>query len=171
MDTYDENQNRFGDPDFSGQGPAFQPKGTTNPYELVDQVVGVAQNLGTVVGKEARAMAGRVTEQLSQTAEAGVGRGADSLASLGKAFQAAGREIAPEAPGLARTLDDVAGQMDRFAESIRDRSLSELVAGAAELAKRNRTLFLAGTVAAGFLASRFIRSTASATSSFDDNDY
>jgi hypothetical protein len=173
MDTFDDTQEPF----RRNQEPrdrvtSSQRNRAVNPSELVDQVVGVTKNLGSVVGKEARAMAGRVTAQLSETAEAGVGRGAESLSNLGKAFQAAGREIAPESPGLARTLDDVASQVDSFADTIRGRSLSELVSGAAELAKRNPTLFLAGTIAAGFVASRFIRSTASGnTDRFSSNDF
>jgi hypothetical protein len=133
------------------------------PAELVDQVMEVTKNLSAVVGKEARAMAGRVTEQLGETAEASVNRGADALGSFVRAMQAAGREIEPEAPGLARTLDDVASNVDGFAETIRDRSLSDLVSSAAELARRNPTLFVAGTILAGFAVSRFVRSTAPST--------
>jgi hypothetical protein len=138
--------------------------GSADPSELVEQVVGVTKNLGAAIGKEARAMAGRVTEQLSETAEAGVDRGADTLGQFVRAMQAAGREIGPEAPGLARTLDDVASNVDGFADSIRGRSLSELVSSAAELARRNPTMFLAGTIVAGFAVSRFVRSTAPASS-------
>jgi ABC-type transporter Mla subunit MlaD len=138
--------------------------GSANPSELVEEVVGVTKNLGAAVGKEARAMAGRVTEQLSETAEAGVDRGADALGHFVRAMQAAGREIEPEAPGLARTLDDVASNVDGFAETIRGRSLSELASSAAELARRNPTIFLAGTIIAGFAVSRFVRSTAPASS-------
>jgi hypothetical protein len=133
--------------------------GAPTPSELVDRVVDVTKNLGTVVGKEARAMAGRVTEQLSETAEASVGRGADALGSFVRAMQAAGREIEPESPALARTLDDVASNVDGFAETIRGRSLSDLVSSAAELARRNPTMFVAGTILAGFAVSRFVRST------------
>jgi hypothetical protein len=138
--------------------------GSADPSELVEQVVGVTKNLGAAVGKEARAMAGRATEQLSETAEAGVDRGADTLGHFVRAMQAAGREIEPEAPGLARTLDAVASNVDGFADTIRGRSLSELVSSAAELARRNPTMFLAGTIVAGFAVSRFVRSTAPASS-------
>jgi hypothetical protein len=137
--------------------------GSATPTELVDQVVDITKNLGAVMGKEARAMAGRVTEQLSETAEAGVDRGADALGSFVRAMQAAGREIEPESPALARTLDDVASNVEGFAETIRGRSLSDLVSSAAELARRNPTIFVAGTILAGFAVSRFVRSTGQAT--------
>ena len=136
---------------------------SASPSELVDHVVDATKNIGSVVGNEARAMAGRVTEQLSETAEAGVDRGADALGSFVRAMQAAGREIGPESPGLARTLDDVATNVESFADTIRGRSLTQLVSSAAELARRNPTVFLAGTIIAGFAVSRFVRSTAPTT--------
>jgi len=153
MNTYDEDFN-------AGESSGRSQNGAAKPGEVVDQVVNITKNLGSVVGKEARAMAGRVTEQLSETAEASVDRGADALGSFVRAMQAAGREIEPESPGLARTLDDVATNVDNFAETIRGRSLSDLVSSASDLAKRNPTIFLAGAIAAGFAVSRFMKSAA-----------
>ena len=146
--------------DSDDYSPNRRGNDSTKPGELVDQVVNITKNLGSVVGKEARAMAGRVTEQLSETAEASVDRGADSLGSFVRAMQAAGREIEPESPGLARTLNDVATNVDNFAETVRGRSLSDLVSSASDLAKRNPTIFLAGAIAAGFVVSRFMKSAA-----------
>jgi len=134
-----------------------------NPSEVVDLVVDVTKNLGSAFGREARAMAGRVSEQLSETVEAGVERGADALGSFVRAMHAAAQEVEPEAPGLARTLDDVARNVDGFADTIRGRTISELVSSAAKLARRNPTIFLAGTILAGFAVSRFVRSSAPAT--------
>jgi hypothetical protein len=145
--------------EMSGPNGSRTHRSSATPNELVDQVVDITKNLGSVMGKEARSMAGRVTEQLSETAEAGVERGADALGSFVRAMQAAGREIEPESPTLARTLDDVAINVEGFADTIRGRSLSDLVTSAAELARRNPTLFVAGTILAGFAVSRFVRST------------
>lgn len=135
---------------------------TRTPSELVDQVLDVSKNLGGVVGKEARAVMGRVTEQLSETAEAGVDRGADALGSLVRAMQAAGKEVTAESPGLANSIDEAASHVEAFADTIRGRTVSELASSAAELAKRNPTVFLAGAIAAGFAVSRFVRSSAQA---------
>ena len=113
-------------------------------------------------------MMGRVTEQLSETAEAGVDRGADALGSLVRAMHAAGNEVNVDSPGLARSIDEAASHVEAFAETIRGRSLSELASSAAELAKRNPTVFLAGAIVAGFAVSRFVRSSAPADAASDN---
>jgi hypothetical protein len=127
--------------------------------ELVDQILKVSKNLGSVVGREARSAVNRVTDQLSEKTEAGVDRGANTLGSLAKAMQTAGNEVASESPGLARSLNQAAGHVESFADTIKGQNLSDLTHGAAELARRNPTLFLAGTIAAGFALSRFLRSS------------
>ncbi|MBL8895873.1 MAG: hypothetical protein JNJ53_14820 [Rhizobiales bacterium] len=153
-------------------GAAFQETHRSEkaraPSELVDQVLDASKNLGGVVGKEARAMLGRVTEQVSETAEAGVDRGADALGSLVRAMHAAGNEVNVDSPGLARSIDEAASHVEAFAETIRGRSLSELASSAAELAKRNPTVFLAGAIVAGFAVSRFVRSSAPADAASDN---
>jgi hypothetical protein len=75
-------------------------------------------------------------------------------------MQAAGKEVTTESPGLANSIDEAASHVEAFADTIRGRTLSELASSAAELAKRNPTVFLAGAIAAGFAVSRFVRSSA-----------
>lgn len=132
---------------------------TAKASELVDQILDVSKNLGNVVGREARSAFNRVTEQLSEKTEAGVDCGANTLGSLARAMQTAGDEVATDSPGLARSLNQAAHHVESFADTIKGQSLSDLTHGAAELARRNPSLFLAGTIAAGFALSRFLRSS------------
>jgi hypothetical protein len=117
---------------------------------------------------EAKDIAGRVSQELSASAEAGVDRGADALSSLVRAMQGARREIEGEAPALARNIERAAEQVENFADSIRGRSVSELFASATDLAKRHPTTFLAGAILAGFAVSRFLRSGHAADNTSDN---
>lgn len=135
--------------------------------ELVDQILNVSKNLGSVVGREARSAVKRVTDELSEKTEAGVDHGANTLGSLAKAMQTAGNEVAADSPALARSLGQAAGYVENLGDTIKGQNLSELTHGAAELARRNPTLFIAGTIAAGFALSRFLRSSSVNTGASD----
>ncbi len=162
MTTYDEAANAARE-DYGRDNGA-----SAKASELVDQILDVSKNLGSVVGREARSAVNRVTEQLSDKTEAGVDRGVNALGSLAKAMQTAGNEVASESPGLAKSLNQAANHVESFADTIKGQNLSDLTHGAAELARRNPTLFIAGTIAAGFALSRFLRST-SGTEGGTDN--
>jgi hypothetical protein len=84
-------------------------------------------------------------------------RAADRIAAVSEAVRHAGQSLDPAAtPIIAGYLSQTAGQIDAVADTIRDRSWSELAADAADFARRQPALFLAATVALGFLAGRLL---------------
>ena len=113
----------------------------------------------TVVGELIEATCAAVAAAVDEQKE----RAADKVAVLGEAVRRAGQSLEPAAaPMIAQYLLHAAGQIDAVSETIRTRSWSELAAGTADFARRQPALFLAATVAVGYLASRLWTTSAAA---------
>lgn len=74
------------------------------------------------------------------------------------ADQCKGRE---EQRSTGQLLDQAASGLDRLAEMVRSRDVDSMMSQAGELMRRQPAVFIGGTVAAGFLLSRFLKSSAS----------
>ena len=61
---------------------------------------------------------------------------------------------------LAEYAGQLAGSMKSFAENLRDRSLDDVIRDTQQLARKNPTLFLMGSVAVGIALSRFFKASA-----------
>ena len=72
---------------------------------------------------------------------------------------------------LADYAGELAGSMKNFAESIRERSLDELLRDTQQLARNNPTLFVMGSVVAGIALSRFLKASADRSDRGGGDDY
>ncbi len=141
-----------------------------------DAVMKSASHAADVAKDTVRDLAADVSSQAADTAAAvrdsAVERlddARDALSDSGDRLAETLRRAAEEpAPGSmqARVLSAVAGGVSSAAHTLRDRSMSEMVADVRALARRNPGAFAAGAAVAGFALARFLR--ASATS--DKND-
>ena len=64
-----------------------------------------------------------------------------------------------ERPNIQAVVDSAAGGLEQLAESIRDRSFSEIFSDVETIVRRRPALFGATALALGFMAARFIKST------------
>ena len=114
--------------------------------------------------EQARSQATRVVDQIRGQAE--------NLVNEKKA--AAADQITGLATVLRKTVDELEGQelgsvaqyigraaegLEEFSESIRDRDFGSLLGDVEELARRYPAMFLGGTVVAGFMFARFLKSS------------
>jgi hypothetical protein len=60
---------------------------------------------------------------------------------------------------LAQYTDSLAGQLDKFSETLRNRDIGSLMDEAKQLAYRQPEVFVVGALAAGFLIGRFLKSS------------
>ena len=60
---------------------------------------------------------------------------------------------------LAQYIDQVADQLERFASSVREKSVNELMQDVRHLGQRQPALFIGGSFAVGLLAARFLKSS------------
>jgi ElaB/YqjD/DUF883 family membrane-anchored ribosome-binding protein len=105
--------------------------------------------------------AGRIGEQMREAAEellreqkervaAAVHGLADALRQAAHTFE---RE---ESRITARYIDQAAAQIDRLSETMRRRSLQDMLASAEDIARRQPALFVTGAVAIGFVVGRVL---------------
>ncbi len=93
--------------------------------------------------------ADRGRAKASQTAS----RSAEALDQTARNFQEQGQE------SLAQTTSSLANTLSRFANRLEYTSADELMQDGLRLARRNPGLFIAGSVGAGFLLSRFFKAS------------
>jgi uncharacterized phage infection (PIP) family protein YhgE len=84
--------------------------------------------------------------------------GADKLSGISRAAQNAAGDLEGQNPHVARLVRDAAGSVDRIAGDLRSSSLSDVVASVSDFARKQPVAFFAGSVLAGFVLARFIKS-------------
>jgi hypothetical protein len=88
------------------------------------------------------------------------GMAAERIGGVANALRSAGHELAENDESmLAQYTDSLAGQLDRFSNTLRDREIGSLIDDAKQLAHRQPELFVAGALAAGFVLGRFFKSS------------
>lgn len=138
---------------------------------LAQEAVDAAKDLLGNVTAQARDLASNVTGELSNSAEAGVRRGADVMRSFAQAMQTAAQDLEEQLPASAERVRRTARQIETFSDSIRDRTVTDLFTAASDMARRQPTAFVTGAVLAGFALSRFLKSHRVGTSSaMNDNE-
>ncbi|MHC8305797.1 hypothetical protein [Pseudomonas sp. PB3P13] len=120
-----------------------------------------------------------VTEALGgarQHADAQFGQYRDTAADQIEALAQGAKSVVSEMEskdtlGMSDYLADVADSMTGLASNLRGKSAEELLHDGADLARKNPTLFIAGSIALGFALSRFLKAgTAPAASFNEDHD-
>ena len=125
--------------------------------KLVDtagSLVGQAQEVASDVGKEAQ-------EAIANLAQTQKQSGAQLLQTISKAAEAAATELEKTSPEIAGYVREAADGLDRYGQDFENQSVSQLMQTFTGFAKREPTVLLAGSVIAGFLLTRFIKSSGS----------
>jgi hypothetical protein len=89
--------------------------------------------------------------------------GAEQIDGVARAVHSAAREFEAEMPAVARSVHDAAARLDGAAESLRNRSAGEVLAGLERFAREQPAMFFGAAIVVGFAASRFLKSTADTT--------
>jgi ElaB/YqjD/DUF883 family membrane-anchored ribosome-binding protein len=94
-------------------------------------------------------------------AEEGKTKAAETLASVSQATRDAAAKLkGGEAAAIADYVERAADSIDDFADRMRMRSVDDLIDDAREIVRRSPVVVIAVAAAAGFLLSRFLRSSA-----------
>lgn len=116
-----------------------------------------------------------VTEALGgarQQADAQFGQYRDTAADQIEALAQGAKSVVSEMEskdtlGMSDYLADVADSMTGLASNLRGKSAEELLHDGADLARKNPTLFIAGSIALGFALSRFLKAGTAPAASFN----
>jgi hypothetical protein len=123
-----------------------------------------AKSTARAAKEQASAFASEVGHELHETAEGQKARGAEVIGGFACAIESAAAELEGQSPQVAKYVHDAAGNVKAFSENIGNRDVNELARAATELARSQPVLFIGGAVAAGFMLSRFLKSTAHSAS-------
>lgn len=105
-------------------------------------------------------VAGQAIGQAKSALDSRKDQSADTLTQTAQALRQTGQDLRQNNGGVpAGIMESAADQIDRTAEYLRGRSVSELVTEAENYARSNTAIFLGGAFALGLLAARFLKSS------------
>lgn len=110
-----------------------------------EQVSDLAHEVGVAAGKRAE-----------RVADHSLKMGADLASSLGQKAGAMADRIDEKAPSLAQHVRDTADGVNRFAEELNDKKVSDLVQSAMDFGRAHPFMMMAGAALLGFALARFV---------------
>lgn len=118
---------------------------------------------GGFIADAAETIKDRAAEALRNTAtdfaEAGKQQGAERIDRLGRAVHGAADEIGREIPQAADYVHSAAEGLESAAAHLRNRSVEDLMGSFNRFARQQPLAAFAGAVLAGFVVSRFVKSS------------
>ena len=100
-----------------------------------------------------------VKERTRTVAEQQKKAGADQIGGVARAIHGAAHEIEQEMPNAAGFIHNAAAKLEGAADSLRDRSVDDLIRSLNKFARSQPAAFFGGAVLAGFALSRFLKSS------------
>lgn len=125
------------------------------------------------VKEEATKLRGQATDRARSAAEQGKTRATETIDGLARAVHdAAGNLEQQLSPQVAQYAHRAADALDNLSDSLRNKSVDELLDDARGFARRNPAVALGAAVAVGFALARFLKATSSpATGTGRRSDY
>lgn len=133
---------------------------------VADQAREQATRMADQAREQARAQANRFAEEAKQRGrgmlEEQKGNAVNQLSGFASVLRETASKCAEreDQRTAARALEQAAGGLERFADGLRSRDVDSLMDQATRLARQQPAMFIGGTIAAGFLLSRFLKSSA-----------
>lgn len=125
------------------------------------------------VREEATKLRGQATDRARSAAEQGKTRATETIDGLARAVhEAAGNLEQQVSPQVAQYAHRAADALDNLSDSLRNKSVDELVDDARSFARRSPAVAIGAAVAVGFALARFLKATQSpAAGSYRRSDY
>lgn len=125
-----------------------------------------------VVGEAVTETMDEARSQVTATLADQKTRAADQLSDVAHALRRTGEELnGQEHPTIAQFADAAAEQVERFSGYLKQGDLGDLWQDVRNVAQRQPELFVAGLLAAGFLAGRFLKSSSAQTKRSNGSQY
>lgn len=135
---------------------------TTRVKESAGAVADQARQTVDQATRQAKSEISDVTSQVRQQADSMITEqkdmAADRLGTLAGTLRQASRQLQEQEEGtMGRYADVIADQIDTAADFLRQRNPGDLLGDLQRLARRQPEMFVAGSLAVGFLIGRFIK--------------
>lgn len=126
----------------------------------MDEARDQMRELADQVEQEARARGEELRERMEAKGQEQKERAAGTADALADAIRAASTTLRDHhEERLGHFTDEFADQVERFSGYLRDNDVRGLMHNLEDVARRNPTAFLGGTLAAGLVAGRFLRAS------------
>jgi hypothetical protein len=124
------------------------------------------------VKDKAREMKDLAMERGEQKYEEGKRRAGGEIHAVARAFRTAANELrADDHASTGRWIEMAADRVEEMADGIERQDLSTLMRESRRMARRNAGAFLAGAVALGFVASRFLKAEPDHRDDFENDPF
>jgi hypothetical protein len=140
-------------------GPRKSENLSSKTDDLISTASAMAGAAASKVGDVASETAGTVSAQVTQLLDRQVGAGAHMVEQVARSAKRAAEELDQETPQLANLVRTFAGQIDGYAENLRDQSVNDLMRSASDFTRRQPALVFGAAALAGFFALRMIKSS------------
>jgi hypothetical protein len=115
---------------------------------------------GGANGTTANGVLGGIQQRVTSRVDEQKNRAADGLGGIADVFRTASNELRNENETLASYVDMASDQMRRFAETIRQRGVGDMLDDVHAFARRRPALFIGGAFLVGIGIARFLKSSA-----------
>lgn len=143
-----------------------QDAATRTMHDLRDQAGAAVEQVKTETGE----LASTAGERVRGIVEQQKGVGADALGAMARAAHEAAGQLEEQTPMVARAVHQAAAGAERISRDLRDRSVGDLVNTVSDFARREPVAFFAGTVLAGLVLARFVKSSANGKPASGDDE-
>jgi hypothetical protein len=161
--TYaDNHQNQGGDTSGSVLQDAKQLSSniTDQAKTLGAEAMDALKGQAAAATETAKDLAKEAKEKLEAAVATQKGTGADYVANLADVVKRAGREFQADLPQAAEYIGKAATQISSVSEAIRNKDMAQIVSGVQDFARKQPTAFFGLSLFAGFVAIRFLKTTA-----------
>src|SRR4051794_36438457 len=148
----------------SGQQSQGQRQGNQGESRNGDHHVELSGNAMSDAKKVGSELVGAARDSAVSLIDAQRARAADQITSIGDALRRSAESFeSTGAGGLVEYANQAADQISGFADTLRDRSWSELAGGLESFARRYPITFMASAMGVGFVLGRFLLSSSERT--------
>lgn len=118
---------------------------------------------GERVKEKAASLGDEASKRAMQAAEKQKRAGADRMGSVARAVQGAAGDLEHEMPQAAGLMQDAARWLEETSADVSNRSIDDIMGQVRDFARRQPATFFGGALVAGFVVSRFLKSSAPAS--------
>lgn len=111
-------------------------------------------------GTQAAGFLGGIQQKVTSRVDEQKNRAADGLGGIADVFRNAGNELRNENETLAQYVDMASDQLRRFADTIRQRGVADMLDDVNSFARQRPALFIGGAFLVGIGVARFLKSSA-----------
>ncbi|GGE53871.1 hypothetical protein GCM10007276_33690 [Agaricicola taiwanensis] len=141
---------------FAGDSASRGSQQGSSGANFRDDAQKAREKIGEGASSAARDMRARAASFADEQKE----YGADRLEGVAHAVDSAASDLEKEMPQAAGLVRDAARGLNDFSRNLRERSTGDMLHSVSDFARREPAAFFGGAVLAGFVLSRFLKSTA-----------